>query len=143
MTRSTLLALAACLFALGVAPAGAADLAAARAAILDGLAAEAKAADPGFKGFSAERGQALFLSKNTSGKPETPSCTTCHTAEPTQMGQTRAGKEIDPIALSKTPDRFSDPEKVVKWFGRNCNSVLGRACTALERGDVLTFFIAR
>ncbi|MEI7610442.1 MAG: hypothetical protein WCJ64_23935, partial [Rhodospirillaceae bacterium] len=76
MTRSTLLALAAGLFALGVAPAGAADLAAARAALLDGLAAEAKAADPGFTGFSAERGQTLFLSKNTSGKPETPSCTT-------------------------------------------------------------------
>ena len=143
MKRSTVPALAAGLLALGVSAAGAADLAAARGAILDGLTAEAKAADPGFSGFSAQRGQALFLSKNTSGKPETPSCTTCHTADPTQMGQTRAGKEIDPIALSKTPDRFSDPEKVAKWFGRNCNSVLGRACTPLEKGDALTFFAGR
>ena len=61
----------------------------------------------------------------------------------TQMGQTRAGKEIDPMAISKTPDRFTDPDKVEKWFGRNCNSVLGRTCTPLEKGDVLTFFIGR
>jgi len=143
MTRLTALALAGCLLALGVGAAGAADLAAARAAILAGIGAEAKAADPAFAGFSAQRGQALFASKNTSGKPETPSCTTCHTVDPTQMGQTRAGKEIDPMAVSKTPDRFTDPDKVEKWFGRNCNSVLGRACTPLEKGDVLTFFIGR
>lgn len=143
MKRSTVLALATILPTLGAGTAGAADLAAARAAILAGITAEAKAADPGFSGFSAQRGQALFLSKNTSGKPETPSCTTCHTADPAQMGQTRAGKEIDPMAVSKTPDRFTDPDKVAKWFGRNCNSVLGRACTPLEKGDALTFLISR
>ena len=143
MTRSTALALAGCLLALGAGTAGAADLAAARGAILAGITAEAKAADPAFSGFSAQRGQTLFMSKNTSGKPDTPSCTTCHTADPTQMGQTRAGKEIDPMAVSKTPDRFTDPDKIEKWFGRNCNSVLGRACTPLEKGDVLTFFIGR
>ena len=143
MTRSTAFALAGCLLALGSGAAAAADFAAARGAILAGLTAEAKTAAPGFSGFSAQRGQALFLSKNTGGKPETPSCTTCHTADPTQMGQTRAGKEIDPMAISKTPDRFTDPDKVEKWFGRNCNSVLGRTCTPLEKGDVLTFFIGR
>ena len=143
MMRSIVPALAGCLLALGAAAASAAEANPAREAILAGIAAEAKAADPGFAGFSAQRGQALYLSKNTSGKPDTPSCATCHTADPTQIGQTRAGKEIDPMALSKTPDRFSDPDKVAKWFGRNCNSVLGRPCSAAEKGDVLTFLIGR
>ena len=143
MRRLIIPALGICLLASGGDPAMGADVTAARGAILDGIAAEAKAADSGFAGFSAQRGQALFLSKNTGGKPETPSCTTCHTADPTQMGQTRAGKEIDPMAVSKTPDRFTDPEKIAKWFGRNCNSVLGRVCTPLEKGDTLTFFIGR
>ena len=143
MMRSIVPALAGCLLALGAAAASAAEANQAREAILAGIAAEAKAADPGFAGFSAQRGQALYLSKNTSGKPDTPSCATCHTADPTQIGQTRAGKEIDPMALSKTPDRFSDPDKVAKWFGRNCNSVLGRPCSAAEKGDVLTFLIGR
>ncbi len=40
----------------------------------------------------AERGRALFLSTQTGGKPDTPSCTTCHGADVTRAGQTRTGK---------------------------------------------------
>lgn len=97
----------------------------------------------GFAGFSAERGRSLFLSSPGSGDKDTPSCTTCHTESPFKAGQTRAGKPIDPMALSKTPDRYSDLEKVEKWFGRNCDSVLGRACTPTEKGDFLTFMIGQ
>lgn len=121
----------------------AADANPARAAILSALAAEAKATDPAFAEFSAARGQALFSTKFTGGKPETPSCASCHSPDPTQPGQTRAGKDIDPMAVSVTPDRFTDAEKVAKWFGRNCAGVLGRPCTATERGDFLTFMIGR
>jgi hypothetical protein len=28
---------------------------------------------------------------------------------------------------------------VEKWFKRNCNDVVGRACTAQEKGDVLAY----
>ena len=97
----------------------------------------------GFTGFSAERGRSLFLSKVGGGDKDTPSCTTCHTESPSNAGRTRAGKAIDPMALSKTPDRYSDLEKVEKWFGRNCDSVLGRACTPTEKGDFLTFMIGQ
>ena len=41
------------------------------------------------------------------------------------------------------PARFTDPEKVAKWFLRNCTSVLGRECTAIEKGDFLTFMSAQ
>ena len=111
----------------------------ARDAILATLAAEAKTADPTFAGFAAERGAKLWNSTHTEGKIETPSCTTCHTKDATAPGMTRALKPIAPMAVSKTPDRFTDPDKIDKWFTRNCNSVLGRACTPVEKGDVITY----
>ena len=105
----------------------------ARDAIIAGYAAEAGGA------LDAARGEALFFADHTGGKPDTPSCTTCHGTDPGSGGQTRAGKPIDPMAVSVMPERFTDIEKVEKWFDRNCNSVLGRACTPQEKGDVLTW----
>jgi mono/diheme cytochrome c family protein len=87
----------------------------------------------------AARGQALFTGTHAGGKPDTPSCTTCHTQNLSAMGQTRAGKAIEPMAVSANPARFTDPAKVEKWFGRNCNTVLGRDCTAEEKGDILSW----
>ncbi|HUL06343.1 MAG TPA: DUF1924 domain-containing protein [Candidatus Acidoferrum sp.] len=129
------------LLAAGVAAAATSNPA--RDAILAAFAAEAKQADPAFAGFSAERGQAFWTTAHAGGKPDTPSCTSCHTPDPTREGQTRAGKQIAPMAISRTPDRFTDPEKVAKWFGRNCNSVLGRDCTAAEKGDVITYLAGK
>lgn len=124
---------------LGLLLIGAAAADPARGAILAALAAQAKAADPGFTGFSAERGAAVWNTTHAGGTAETPSCTTCHTKDPTAPGKTRAGKEIAPMAVSKTPDRFTDQAKVGKWFDRNCKSVLGRVCTPTEQGDVITY----
>jgi cytochrome c peroxidase len=104
---------------------------------------QAKTADPAFAGFSAERGKTLFLAKFTTGKPDTPSCTTCHSLDASKPGQTRAGKEIGPMALSVKPDRYSVPADTEKWFGRNCDSVIGRACTPLEKGDFITFMVGQ
>jgi hypothetical protein len=114
-----------------------------RAAILTDLTNQAKAADPAFTGFSAERGAAFFTATHTGGKPDTPSCTTCHGTSPQEPGKTRAGKAIAPLAVSKTPERYTDAAKVAKWFERNCMSVLGRECTAQEKGDFLTFMISQ
>lgn len=112
-----------------------------RLSIVEGYATEAKQHDPGFKAFSAERGRQLFSVQHATGKPETPSCTSCHTKSPLKVGSTRAGKEIAPMAVSKTPERYTDIKKVEKWFRRNCKSVLGRVCTSLEKGDFLTFMM--
>ncbi|MCX8504958.1 MAG: DUF1924 domain-containing protein [Beijerinckiaceae bacterium] len=111
---------------------------AAQKPIIDSYLAAAKAENAAFSGFSAERGKSFFLAKHDASS-ETPSCTTCHTSDPTKAGQTRAGKDVAPMAVSKTPDRFTDAEKVEKWFTRNCQSVIGRACTAQEKGDFITF----
>jgi hypothetical protein len=111
--------------------------------LLDFYASEAKASDPGFSGFSAERGEHLFRTNFSTGKPDTPSCTTCHTTDARNVGQTRAGKDIEPMAASANPKRYSDQAKTEKWFGRNCNNVLGRECTATEKGDFITFMLSQ
>jgi hypothetical protein len=111
--------------------------------LLDFYANEAKTSDPGFGGFSAERGEHLFRTKFSTGKPDTPSCTTCHTTDATKTGQTRAGKDIEPMGASANSKRYSDQAKTEKWFGRNCNNVLGRECTATEKGDFITFMLTQ
>lgn len=105
--------------------------------VQDQIDAYAKTA--GVAGFNAADGEALFQGSHTGGNPETPSCTTCHTTDPHNAGRTRVGKTIAPMAVSATPDRFSDPVKVEKWFLRNCKTVLGRECSPAEKGAVLTY----
>lgn len=139
MTKTIFAALAVCVLL----PAGQATADTPRDSILAEFQVQAKIADPGFTGFSAERGESLFRGTHAGGKPDTPSCTTCHTAVPQNKGLTRAGKVIDPIAVSAAPDRFTDPADVEKWFGRNCRSVLGRECNAAEKGDFITFMMGQ
>jgi mono/diheme cytochrome c family protein len=141
VTRTARLALAATALATAVL-AAAAIAGPGQQAVLAHYAALAKAADPQFAGFSPARGQAFFLARHDHSA-DTPSCSTCHTTDPTKPGQTRAGKAIDPMAVSVTPERFTDLAKVEKWFRRNCDTVLGRECTPLEKGDFIAFMSAR
>lgn len=111
-----------------------------RAAILSDYAAQAQASDSGFTGFSAARGEALFRAPSGAGDPRTPSCTSCHTSDPRQPGRNaKTGRPIDAAAVSVNPMRYTEAAKVEKHFSRDCKSVLGRDCTALERGDYITF----
>ena len=93
--------------------------------------------------FSATRGQALHTQNFSGGKPDTPSCTTCHGKDARGAGRALTGKAIEPVAVSVTPTRYTDPAKVEKWFKRNCTEVLGRECTPQEKGDWLTFVIGQ
>lgn len=111
--------------------------------LLARYAQEAKANDPRFTSFSATRGQEQHLARHTSGKPDTPSCSQCHGDKPRNAGRTPTGKSIEPMAVSATPTRYTDAAKVEKWFRRNCNEVLGRACTAAEKGDWLAYMISQ
>lgn len=98
----------------------------------------ARAADAGFKGFSAQRGEQLF--KATHGGEW--SCASCHTQNPAAIGKhAKTGKEVAPLAPAANAERFASPAKVEKWFKRNCNDVLGRACSAQEKGDVLAWLV--
>lgn len=96
------------------------------------------AALPGFQGFSATRGEQFFKAKH--GKEW--SCASCHTDNPAMPGKhENTGKAVQPLAPSANAERFTDMAKVEKWFKRNCNDVLGRVCTPLEKGDVLSYLL--
>lgn len=112
----------------------------ARDRLLAGYAATAKAADAGFAGFSADRGRSLFFGPHAGGKPDTPACATCHTRDPAAPGQhVRTGRAIEPMAVRANPARFTDAAAVAKRFDRDCPGVLGRDCTAQEKGDLITY----
>jgi hypothetical protein len=101
--------------------------------------AEARSAAPSFTGWSAQRGQAFF--NGTHGGEW--SCASCHTGNPLATGKhAKTGKAIAPLAPAANAERFSDAAAVEKWFRRNCNDVLGRACTAQEKGDVLQYLLS-
>jgi len=103
--------------------------------ILDSLVAQAGPA-------SAARGEKLYRGKFSGGKTAD-SCTACHTDNARAVGRhVRTSKAIDPLAPVAQKDRFTDPEKVEKWFRRNCNDVLGRACSPQEKADFTAYMIS-
>lgn len=101
-------------------------------------AVEASLAQPAFVA-SAKRGEAFFQQRFTNND-KMPACTSCHTDSPLKAGEhVVTGKSIRPLAVAANGERFSDPAKVEKWFGRNCKEVVGRACTPAEKADFVAF----
>lgn len=101
-----------------------------------GYAQQAAKDDPSFRAFSAARGKVFFLSKHGNDW----SCASCHTSDPTGSGKHDVtGRAIQPMAPAVNPKRFTDAAKAEKWFRRNCRDVVGRECSALEKGDVLAW----
>ncbi|HAP67478.1 MAG TPA: hypothetical protein DCQ99_06770 [Nitrospinae bacterium] len=95
--------------------------------------------DSGVKSFSAEEGKKLyFLKRMHSEKKEEISCISCHMDDPAKEGRTLVGKPIDPLSPAVNKERFTDPDKVEKWFKRNCTGVFERECTPKEKGDFVT-----
>lgn len=125
------------LIAVALATASAPALAATPAELLSGYEAEARMAGA-FKGASAPRGEQFFTSRHGAEW----SCSSCHGSPPTAQGKhAKTGKAIGPLAPSANPERFTDTAKVEKWFKRNCNDVLARACTPAEKADVLAYLL--
>jgi cytochrome c553 len=115
-----------------------------RDAILAELARQARASDPGFAGFSAERGAAFYRSVHSTTDPKTTSCASCHGNDPRRLGENvKTGRSIEPMAVSQNAKRYTNAEDVEKWFRRNCKEVLNRECTAVEKGDFITFMTAQ
>jgi hypothetical protein len=48
---------------------------------------------------------------------------------------------VAPLAPTAHPERFTDRREVEKWFNRNCKQVIGRECTAEEKGNFLTYLL--
>ena len=112
-------------------PAAAAD----PAGLLAGYQAEARKGDAAFSA-SAQRGAQFFNARHGNEW----SCASCHGSPPTGQGKhAKTGKAIAPLAPAANAERFADAAKVEKWFRRNCNDVLGRACTPSEKADVIAY----
>ncbi len=135
--------LAALFIAGGALAAGPADLNAGMRSLMDRYLSEAQKKEPSLKAFSAEEGKKFFNAKRMhSTAKEERSCSTCHTSNPLNPGKTPVGKTIEPMAHSANKDRFTDPQKVEKWFKRNCAWVLERECTPEEKGDFITYMMS-
>ena len=105
--------------------------------VQDSYRAAAKQENPAFLDFSAARGEAFYKAKTGDM-----SCSSCHGDSPKDHGKhATTGKDILPLAPSANAERFSDAAKVEKWFKRNCNDVLKRACTANEKGDFIAYLL--
>lgn len=92
----------------------------------------AQAGTPG----NAARGQTFFNTKHGGEW----SCASCHGTPPTKDGKhANTGKVIAPLAPAFNAKAFTDTAKVDKWFKRNCNDVLSRECSAVEKADVLAY----
>ena len=116
---------------------GGTAIAADPAGLLAGYQAEAKKIDPSFAA-SVARGESFFNARH--GREW--SCSSCHGSPPSGQGKhAKTGKAIAPLAPKANAERFADAAKAEKWFRRNCNDVLGRACTASEKANVLAFLL--
>ena len=106
--------------------------------LVQAYTAEASRQQTGFAP-SGKRGDALFRQRFAIND-KMPACTSCHTDTPNHPGQHAVtGKSIRPLAVAANPERFTDPAKVEKWFGRNCKEVVGRSCTPAEKADFITY----
>ena len=110
--------------------------------IVAGYAAQARQDSAAFRDFSAQRGAELYRLQRPRPDGTPASCSSCHTIDPRAVGRSRAGKEIAPLAPVANARRFTDVAQVEKWFSRNCPDVLGRACTAQEKGDFIAYLLS-
>lgn len=95
-------------------------------------------ASPGFTGFSAARGAEFFRTAHGNEWR----CTSCHDNPMAPGKHAKTGKPIGALAPAANAERFTAADKSEKWFRRNCNDVLGRECTAREKGDVLAYLLS-
>lgn len=124
----------------------------------------ARTEDPAFERFSAERGRAFYFAPRVIIGLGEANCASCHLDDPTQAIRAHRAKVLcrachvidesehpDPAHAKKrhlgafspavNPERFRDFDRVERHFEVNCRMVLQRACTAIEKGDLITWLI--
>lgn len=106
--------------------------------LLDRYAAQARTEVTGYPGPSSAAGNRFFHARHSDW-----SCASCHTADPSAPGKhVVTGKPIAPLAPTANAQRFRDAARAEKWFKRNCNDTLQRACTSAEKADVLAYLLS-
>ena len=131
-------------------------------ALLRTYAEQARSADAGFSGFSAERGSAFYYATHPQPDDTEYSCASCHHQDPRKeqfahhdkipcrachfpsqrytQGHT-IRRQLLPLAPVANDARFRDAARSDMWFAKNCEFVLGRDCTPLEKGDLITWLL--
>ena len=133
--------------------------------ILENYAAQARAEDTSFSGFSAERGEAFYREPHVIKGAGVWSCSSCHLKNPrysvrahrTEIPcrachvihdwehpdpETAKKRVIDPFAPSANAMRLTDAHRVETFLKLNCLLLLKRECTAQEKGDVIAWLIS-
>ncbi|ODB88843.1 hypothetical protein A3193_08445 [Candidatus Thiodiazotropha endoloripes] len=97
--------------------------------------------EKGSGSFDPQQGQIIWQHRVLHPKSgKTRSCGDCHGGDLSKPGKhQKTGKTIQPMAPSVNPQRLKDGKKMEKWFKRNCKWTWGRACTAREKGDILSY----
>lgn len=84
-----------------------------------------------------------FYNRKITYKGEQIACASCHTANPAATGKHKVtGKPIKPLAPAANSERFTDIDKVEKNFEKHCLEVIGRDCTAAEKGNFMAYLIS-
>jgi len=110
--------------------------------LADKYAAIAKNIDPASKGLSVDDGKAFF-NRELTVRGKQIACASCHTTNPADTGKNIVtGKPIKPLAPAANPERFSNLDKVEKNFEKHCLDVIGRDCTAQEKGNFIAYLIS-
>lgn len=109
--------------------------------LADKYAVIAKNITPTSTGLSGDDGKAFFNRELTiKGKPV--ACASCHTANPADTGKhVVTGKPIRPLAPAANEKRFASIDKVEKNFTKHCNDIIGRDCTAQEKGNFIAYLL--
>jgi len=132
--------------------------------VLEIYAAQMRAADSGFTGFSAEEGKTFYNAPHVlkgvgvwscaschlkdmrysvkAHRTEIP-CRACHVINDWEHPEPKKAKLrlIEPFAPSANAKRLTDPDRVETFLKLNCLLLLKRECTAREKGDVLAYMM--
>ncbi|MEO8417210.1 MAG: DUF1924 domain-containing protein [Methylophilaceae bacterium] len=109
--------------------------------LADKYAAIAKHINPASTGLSANDGKDFFNREIIiKGKPV--ACASCHTTSPANVGKhIVTGKPIRPLSPLVNAKRFTSVDKVEKNFTSHCNDIIGRDCTAQEKGNFIAYLL--
>ncbi|CAG0995461.1 Cytochrome c'' [Methylophilaceae bacterium] len=101
----------------------------------------AKHINPAYKGLSAEDGHA-FYSREILVRSHNISCASCHTGNPGNKGRhIVTDKPIRPLAPARNAKRFASVDKVEKNFDKHCLDIIGRQCSAEEKGNFIAYLL--
>lgn len=109
--------------------------------LADKYEAIAKHIDPQSAGLSEEEGK-TFYTRELTIKGKQVACASCHTGNPADIGKHLVtGKPIRPLSPVANDKRFTSVDKVEKNFTKHCNDIIGRDCTAQEKGNFIAYLL--